>query len=324
MQIPFGKELVKFSFKDKQAEQELGLLFSGWMGADGRHVVARSIPLSKKLIRFDLVVLRATGDPPAGSRLIFMDRSSLTSVYQSDHSWFIEFGSEAIARIPIEAGNETEPVIEVQIARAATFASRLEDIVFSSLAPVLRRRGCFMIHAFAAVKDGKALLLIGESGSGKTTTGLSLVGQGWLYLANDMVLVAEQNGSIVALPTPGGIRLTAESVALLPGLSILQDELWGVGKRFYPATSLVEGWATPAPVARILFPTLSDSDSISLQQQPRSITLARLMEGSLDRWDTDCLKGHSKLLGTLSEQAEGFDLKLGRKLKMLPDVLDRA
>jgi serine kinase of HPr protein (carbohydrate metabolism regulator) len=55
---------------------------------------------------------------------------------------------------------------------------RFEDVTFTSLAPLLRRHGYYLLHAFAAVKEGHAILLVGPSGSGKTTTGLHLLEAG--------------------------------------------------------------------------------------------------------------------------------------------------
>ena len=63
---------------------------------------------------------------------------------------------------------------------------RFEDLTTMALAPVLRRRGIYLIHAFSAAANGQALLLCGASGSGKTTTGLALCAAGMQLLANDI------------------------------------------------------------------------------------------------------------------------------------------
>ena len=81
-----------------------------------------------------------------------------------------------------------------------------EDLVAIGLSPHLRRRGLFLIHAFAASPPsnggdrGGAVLLVGGIGSGKTTTGMSLLDAGWKLLSNDSPIV---NASADILSYPG-------------------------------------------------------------------------------------------------------------------------
>jgi hypothetical protein len=51
-----------------------------------------------------------------------------------------------------------------------------EDVVAIGLSPLLRRRGMFLIHAFAAAPTPyhAGVVLIGDIGAGKTTTGLAM------------------------------------------------------------------------------------------------------------------------------------------------------
>ena len=51
-------------------------------------------------------------------------------------------------------------------------------------------RGMPLLHAGAVARDGRAALIIGDKGSGKSTTALSCVAAGLSYLADDRCLVA--------------------------------------------------------------------------------------------------------------------------------------
>ena len=332
LQVLFGNLLVRFTYEDRQAELQLGLLFQNWPQSPGWPASANTAPLIKQPVVFAVQVVESLGNLPANSCLIFTEQSStipaqsnITSVYENERSFVICFGNDAMVQIPATLGDDNrEALVQARVAGGALCSGRLEDIIFCSLAPLLRRRGFFLIHAFAAVKDSRALLLVGESGSGKTTTGLSLISCGWQYLANDVVLLREHKGKVQVWPTPGGISLARESFALLPHLSQLaENDREHVGKRLFPAISLVEGWAAPAKATHILFPKVTGKTSIGLQRQTRSITLARLMEGSVDRWDVRCLDSHLQLLELLSRQAEAYDLHLGQDLGQLPDALDQ-
>jgi hypothetical protein len=320
--VVLGDELISFKFDDKQAEQQFGLLFCDWPkvfrgSPPSEYCAAERRPLSLSVQAPD-----APDPAPDSSRLIFADQSSRTTVLQDDRYWYIYSGVDAVARIPFRPAAEEGTRITVQIARSALSAGRLEDILFSSLAPVLRRRGLFMIHAFAAEKDDGATLLVGESGCGKTTTGLRLILDGWHYLANDVVLLRKKEGSVFALPTPGGIGLDAHSLGLLSGLTSPADSAANASKDYYPATELVAGWGVGTHVSRILFPRVEAESDMDLRPMNHSMTLARLMEASVDRWDTTSLNDHLNILELLSRQAEGFELKLGRELQSLPGLLD--
>lgn len=48
-----------------------------------------------------------------------------------------------------------------------------------SLLWLLRNHGLYALHANALVKDKVGILLVGHTGSGKTTAALSLIRQGW-------------------------------------------------------------------------------------------------------------------------------------------------
>lgn len=48
--------------------------------------------------------------------------------------------------------------------------------------------GFYDLHAVALVRDGIGYLFLGESGSGKSSTAISLVRQGWRYVSDDALL----------------------------------------------------------------------------------------------------------------------------------------
>jgi hypothetical protein len=57
-----------------------------------------------------------------------------------------------------------------------------------ALAWLLRERGRYALHASAVARNGRGLLITGASGSGNSSTALSLIQQGWDWLADDIVL----------------------------------------------------------------------------------------------------------------------------------------
>jgi hypothetical protein len=80
---------------------------------------------------------------------------------------------------------------------------QLENLLIRPLASLLLRRDYHIIHSFTVARDGRAVLLAGQSMSGKTTTGLALLGAGWEFLGNDAALLQMRPDGVYALPFPG-------------------------------------------------------------------------------------------------------------------------
>ncbi len=82
-------------------------------------------------------------------------------------------------------------------------------------------RDAVVLHAAAVARRGRALLLVGPSGQGKTTLTTELVRRGWGFMADDFAALTA--GGIVR-PLPRRVNLTAETVRLL-GLTLPTETL---------------------------------------------------------------------------------------------------
>lgn len=299
-------------------------LLAGWPPSaweKGRHT-AVSIPFTLNL--------HPTLDPlPAGLTPIFQDEQGLLDVYQPTAVEFLlHFPDGALVRIDL-----TQQTIHGTFTPDILHHGRLEDVLFTSLAPLLRRHGCYLVHAFAAVRpdaqNPTAALLVGPTRSGKTTTGLQLVLAGWRLLANDVVLLqATAEGEIWAHPWPGLITVRPYTFDLLPQLV----ERLHPSQTTLPPTHEValtgaqiarEGWGTATAVQAIYFPQIQEGQPYSqLIPQNRALALANLLQESLDRWDNEQIASHSHLLHQLVNQAATYKLWLGQETARLPALLE--
>jgi hypothetical protein len=118
-----------------------------------------------------------------------------------------------VGRILIAAGRD----IVVPPASASLEWLRLV-LSGTAVALLLHQRGRLCLHASSVVMDGRAILLAGASGAGKSTTAAALVERGAMLLADDITAVdTAPDGTMVAFPGLQTLRLSHESVAALPG-----------------------------------------------------------------------------------------------------------
>jgi hypothetical protein len=238
---------------------------------------------------------------------------------------WLHYHDGALVSVPL-SGDDDMPTIQGYVTEKALGYGRFEDVTFTSLAPLLRQRGYFLIHAFAASKDDTAVLIVGPSGSGKTTTGLNLLLNGWQLLANDILLLEKREEGIVALPTPGGISIRPQTFELLPALrQWLPGNPSASTKIALTGQQLTGGrWAEPAHASLILFPHLEEGRLHSqLQPVHRAVALVRLLEESADRWDKATLDSHLNVLQLLAEQTAVYNLLLGEDVGQLPGLIER-
>jgi len=82
------------------------------------------------------------------------------------------------------------------------------------LAPVLSfalvKQGFEPLHATAVVIEGKALALLGDSGSGKSTMAAAFVHAGHQILTDDLLMIREMDGILYGFPGPTRIKLFPE------------------------------------------------------------------------------------------------------------------
>ena len=90
-------------------------------------------------------------------------------------------------------------VVDARDERAA--ADLLVPAVWSV---VLAARGCETLHGCAVERDGRAVAVLGASGSGKSTAALALLDRGWRAVTDDL-LALDAAGN--AVPGPAFVRL---------------------------------------------------------------------------------------------------------------------
>jgi HprK-related kinase A len=123
----------------------------------------------------------------------------------------------------------------------------------------LGERHFLLLHAATVEKSGRALILTGESGSGKSTMSAVLMSQGWRLLGDEFALVDPDSGLIHPFPRP--ISLKNAGVEALGALvkdnrfgPLLKNTPKGVLRHLKPDAASIAAMDKPAQPALLLFP----------------------------------------------------------------------
>ncbi|MBU0678005.1 MAG: hypothetical protein KJ626_07790 [Verrucomicrobia bacterium] len=205
----------------------------------------------------------------------------------------------------------------------------IEHLVLQLLTiEMLRGQGLFWLHAGCVAHAGRAVLVTGKSGSGKTTTCLNLADHGFGFLSEDRVFVWQAGESATLGAYPRDMAVTRETLAILPTLrervdqsSFTRRKLRVPAKALFPDTCEVS--ALPG---LILFPALADADRTTFHPLSATAALCRILPNSLLASHPGVSARHFEALSILVKSSRAYETVLGRDIDAMPglvrDLLD--
>jgi hypothetical protein len=131
-----------------------------------------------------------------------------------------------------------------------------EDLAFAQLAWEVNRGvveeagNRLLLHAAAAERDGRIVILAGPEGSGKSTLVAALVRSGLRYVTDETVAIELPAGTIVPYPKPIALHETEHSERLVPAHAIRPDAVATSGGNARLLVLLAGYQRGRAPVAR--------------------------------------------------------------------------
>ena len=138
---------------------------------------------------------------------------------------------------------------EIRVVARKNGASRAPLSLSAVIVPIFReifaRRGQALVHGAALrLPSGRALLLLADSGGGKSTTALALLRKGCRLLADDLTLLDNRHGArLRGIVEP--LNLTPQTLAFFPELRDARDLPPGPvlpnGKRVLAADAVYAG-----------------------------------------------------------------------------------
>ena len=138
-----------------------------------------------------------------------------------------------------------------------------------------------LLHASAVERDGRVLLMTGESGSGKSTMSALLALGGWRFLGDEFAFVGLDDGRIHPFPRPASLKNDAIAAVRAAGGTVgpvIEETPKGRIGYWPPPRSAIARMAEPAPPALLLLPRFGVAEATTML--PPSETFVRLTQAS--------------------------------------------
>lgn len=137
------------------------------------------------------------------------------------------------------------------------------------------------VHAAAVAKNGRAILLVGQSGVGKTSIAVGCALSGWDYLGDDAVMVCGDPPRVAALYSSA--RLRSDTFELFPramtaSLGVSDDA--GEPKAEIDMSALDCCRCLEASVEAVVFPVAGSGTETVVRPLNRSEAVRKLMDAS--------------------------------------------
>ncbi len=141
--------------------------------------------------------------------------STVSQAIESDGAWtYHSFGRAGIANCEFAVSPDGRRVIsrrDREVNPRNLFNLFAEPVMRT----ILTRLGLLSFHGAVLARAGMGILLLGESGAGKSTVAGALMRDGWTLLTDDLARLYERDGAWFATPGLRQLKLHSETVRAL-------------------------------------------------------------------------------------------------------------
>ncbi len=241
------------------------------------------------------VVVLDTIQPVAGAPLLLSFRNGPCVGVYCDDADLKPLLNAALA--PLRLGTKAKPDVRLDV-RGSDYNYQIDrdgDAIASDVPLHVARRVVLqatlmalfepgmvatILHASSVSLDGRAIVLAGATGSGKSTLTMSLVAAGFGYIADDLTALDDKGERVSTFPVAASIKSGSWPMAgeLFPRL--LECETHQAGTRSVRYLDLVHH-AAPAdatPVGAIVFPQYRPDEPQSAERLTPEAALGQLLQ----------------------------------------------
>jgi hypothetical protein len=200
------------------------------------------------------------------------------------------------------------------------------DLFLAPLMEMLKHRGYCGLHAGAVMRDNVGYLFPGSGGAGKTTTALGLIKRGFQYLADDKVLLREEDGRIAALAFTRRFNIDPDIGACYPELAFVDrlEPLHGCNKRPVDVSAVYDGSFAPRCQPRFIVHLQRIGERTSrLVPLSRAESFGRLMRQTVISDRRATAERQLELIGRLLRDSRSYLLCNGGDLYGVPERIDQ-
>ncbi len=183
----------------------------------------------------------------------------------------------------------------------------------------LQRNGFLVLHANAVAINGKAVLLLGHSGAGKTTLTTALVQHGAHLITDDVAVLRQVGDSFTIAPGPPWLKLTPDTWRAFQQDSPFEPQLHGKANHVVPINRRT---SASLPVAALF--ALSAGESIHCAAMHGNACILQLQQHAHMPRTMPILgtaANHFMLSGAFAQRVPFFALQRSQSLDDLPQLI---
>jgi hypothetical protein len=197
------------------------------------------------------------------------------------------------------------------------------DMFLVTMSILLRLHHIYGFHGNGLEKDGAGILVIGDSGAGKTTLTLSLIRNGWRFLADDAIGLVASSGRVEARALRLGFSFTPDAMRRLENLGLFRPgaQPLGTGKLLcMPGDELSKRYQPSCVPEALFFCEVGRQERTELRPLTKTAALGLCMRQAVGlAIDPELTQAHMDLLRDLVEQSTPFTVISGKDVLEQPD-----
>lgn len=196
--------------------------------------------------------------------------------------------------------NAESDFVWLQFEKGVSQQEKASFFTGTVLGSILRRRGRLCLHAGSVVINGKAALIVGQQGAGKSTTTAALLRYAGANLIADDVAVIDYIDNVPhVLPGYAGMRLNPDAITpVLKQDSAGLPQVFSTREKRLVSLSAVSEFSTrisiePVPIGAIYVLVNIEGNGIFANDIPRLSSLLTLTENTycnyavIDKWQVE-------------------------------------
>ena len=268
---------------------------------------------TRRLIKPILYELSIAADPPSVPlEAVRAVKAENVSCYK--HGRIIYYSSEdgSVVQLDPVSGTVRGYLREKVLDNAVTLYS-LAGAPFSD---ILKYNSLYSLHSAALCRNGAGYLFSGDSGSGKTTSTLGLVVNGFKYASDDVVLLEEVKGEVHAHSLTRTFNVDRKSGERFPGILKKEDLPVKPGAKVMVRIEefIPDAFVPGIRPDVIIFLKIISSEKSRIHPLRQLEVFRRLLKQSVPAADNEVSQRQLKILGQLARQVRGFELQGGRDI----------